>query len=49
MGLYRGYIGIMERKMETTIWGVEFKSFIPAIIMVMGVASVLIISNDSSA
>ena len=21
MGLYRGYIGIMEKKMETTIWG----------------------------
>ena len=24
-GLYRGYIGIMEMKMETTIWGLGSK------------------------
>ena len=24
-GLYRGYLGIMEKKMETTIWGLGFR------------------------
>ena len=24
LGLYWGYIGIMEKKMETTIWGLGF-------------------------
>ena len=25
MGLYRGYIGIMEKKMEATTWGLGFR------------------------
>ena len=25
LGLYKGYIGIMEKKMETTIWGLRFR------------------------
>ena len=25
MGLYRGYIGIMEKNMEITIWGLGFR------------------------
>ena len=24
-GLYRGFMGIMEKKMETTIWGLGFR------------------------
>ena len=24
-GLYRGYIGLMEKKMETIIWGLGFR------------------------
>ena len=24
MGVYRGYIGIMEKKMETATWGLGF-------------------------
>ena len=27
--IYRGYIGIMEKKMETTIWGIGFRDILP--------------------
>ena len=27
MGLYRGYIGIMEKRMETTISGLGFRAY----------------------